>query len=103
MRNTRAHLSVYNAIMEAMRQSWTDERLDAGFERVDAEINAVRGELSSFRAETNSRFDRLESRFDRFEDRLDNLHRILFQVGGGMAVGLIGLLATLIGIIAVKL
>ncbi len=39
--------------MEAMRESWTDERLDDFRERVD------------------QRFDEMERRFDRVEDRLD--------------------------------
>ena len=54
--------------MEAMRSTWTDERLDdlarrmdTGFERVDTEIRSLRGELhievGGLRAEMNSRFD----------------------------------------------
>jgi hypothetical protein len=61
--------------MDAMREGWTDGRLDDlaqqmdnGFERVDrdlrdlrVEIGAVRGEL---KAEMDTRFTRLDARFD---------------------------------------
>jgi hypothetical protein len=142
-RATRAQRSVYSILMEAMRQSWTDERLDDGFDRVDADLCAIRGELSSFRVETNERFDRIEKRFDRAEqktaerfdrlvaridqrfdrseerfdqrfdrseerfdqrfdrseERFDQWKRLLFQVGGGMLAGLLGVIAVLFGTI----
>ena len=62
--------------MENMRQSWTDERLDdlnhrvdEGFNRVDAELRALNG-------------------------RFDALNRTLLQIGGGVIIALIGLIAT---------
>jgi hypothetical protein len=62
--------------MESMRQSWTDERLDDlntrvddGFRRVDADLR-----------ELNARFDALQ--------------RTMLQVGGGVIVALVGLIAT---------
>lgn len=75
--------------MEVMRQSWTDEKLDAGFNSVDGELRAIRGEMRSFRTETNARFDRFEDRFDRWQ-------RMLFQLGAGMLVAMMGIIATLI-------
>lgn len=68
-----------------MRQSWTDERLDdmsrrmdQGFARVDADLRAL-----------NGRFDALE--------------RILVQVGFVMSASLIGVVATLAGLILTRL
>jgi hypothetical protein len=62
--------------MEAMREAWTDERLgdlsermDRGFDRVDADLRALNG------------------RFDAFQ-------RAMLQVGGGVIVALVGLIAT---------
>jgi hypothetical protein len=70
--------------MEAMREKWTDERLDDlnhyvrdGFDRIDKDLRALR-------AETNARFD--------------SLQRTLLQLGGGMlitfVVGFASLLVT---------
>jgi hypothetical protein len=62
--------------MHLMRESWTDERLDdlshrmdEGFRRIDADLRAL-----------NARFDALQ--------------RTMLQVGGGVIVALIGLIAT---------
>jgi hypothetical protein len=62
--------------MQTMRQSWTDERLDDlsqrmddGFKRVDAELRALNG-------------------------RFDSLNRTLLQIGGGVIIALVGLIAT---------
>jgi tetrahydromethanopterin S-methyltransferase subunit G len=73
--------------MEAMRESWTDARLD------------------DFAAHTDRRFDQVDRRFDSLERRMENgfaeinarfdsLQRTLFQLGGGVIVALIGLIAT---------
>jgi hypothetical protein len=64
--------------MEAMRESWTDERLDY------------------FRAETAQRFDAVEQRLGKIEvglqdlnGRFDALNRTLLQTGGGIIATLI--------------
>jgi hypothetical protein len=62
--------------MYDVRESWTDARLD------------------DFRGEVNRRFDKIDSELGRVNDRLDGLHRAMFQVGGGIVVALIGLIAT---------
>lgn len=66
--------------MEAMRESWTDERLDdmkqdmkAGFARVDRDIKDLRTEMNQ---------------------RFDALNRTLLQIGGGVVAALIALVAT---------
>jgi iron uptake system EfeUOB component EfeO/EfeM len=60
------------------RTMWTDERLDdlsrrmdAGFERVDKDIRELRGDVGSLRL-------------------------AIFQVGGGLGVGLIGVIASIL-------
>jgi len=52
-----------------MRQSWTDERLDAlngkvdrGFDRLDARMDRI-----------DDKFDRVEDRFDRMDEKFDRM------------------------------
>jgi hypothetical protein len=98
--------------MQTMRESWTDERLDDGFERVSADIRSlhdevgglrkemrwefgsVRQEIGSVRQETGSLRQEMNARFEHMEARFDDLQRTLLQVGGGMIVALLGILAT---------
>jgi hypothetical protein len=102
LRTTGAHRSVSIAIMEAMRKTWTDERLDdfasntdrrfdgleqrmdEGFRRVDADIRELRGEMNV--------------RLERIEERVDDVNRTMLRLGGGaivtFVVGFAGLIAT---------
>lgn len=70
--------------MEAMREKWTDERLDdmnarmaEGFQRVDADLRELRSDM-------NNRFEAMQ--------------RLIIQVGGGlfgtMIIGFLGLVLT---------
>jgi hypothetical protein len=84
------HLVVYSGkMMEAMRESWTDARLD------------------DFAKHTDQRFDALERRmengFGEINARLDALQRTLLQLGGGLLAALVVLLAALIALIGTQL
>jgi hypothetical protein len=76
-------------MMEAMRETWTDARLD------------------EFAKQTDRRFDSLERRmetgFSEINARFDALQRTLLQLGGGLLIAMIGLLAALIGMIGTQL
>jgi hypothetical protein len=72
--------------MEAMREKWTDERMDDlkdqvrdGFDRLDADLRAQRletkSEFAAVRAELGARFDATQ--------------RLILQVGGGMFVTMV--------------
>jgi len=61
LRTIRASRSVYSILVEAMRNSWTDERLDDGFDRVTSEIKLLRGELGQLRAEMKAEFKAVRS------------------------------------------
>lgn len=61
---------------------WTDQRLD------------------EFAVRTDKRFDDLERRmeagFDRVDREIRDLRLVMFQIGGAMMVGLIGVIATVL-------
>lgn len=84
--------------MEAMRNSWTDDRLDDFAKHVDRRFDDVDRRFG----EVNGRLDRLEDRvevgFDRINGRIDQLHRAIWILGSGalatFVVGFAGVIAT---------
>jgi hypothetical protein len=90
--------------MEAMRQSWTDDRLDDFRVDVNRRFDAVDKRFDDFQVDVDRRFDEVDRRFDkvdaelsRVNDRLDSLHRTLLQMAGGTIVTLIAGFAGVIG------
>jgi hypothetical protein len=79
--------------MEAVRQKWTDERLDDLNHRVDEGFRESREEMRTLRAEMNTRFDAIDSRFDA-------LQRTMIHGFVGMTAAIV---AALIGLIATQL
>jgi predicted secreted Zn-dependent protease len=91
--------------MEAVRQSWSDDRLDhlnykveegfrvvdQRFEQVDQRFERVETSIRDLRIEMDLRFSRLDEKFDR-------LQQTVMVVGGGlcgtMIVAFSGLIAT---------
>jgi hypothetical protein len=80
--------------MEAMRQSWTDDRLDdfraetkERFDKVDEHFDKVEDQVKEMRGEMNTRFNALEARFDA-------LQRVMIQFSGGLIVVLVGFVVT---------
>jgi len=78
-------------IMEAMRKSWTDERLD------------------DFRTDVNRRFDEVDRRFDkvdhelrRINDRLDTLSRALVFGAISMTGGILASFGAMIALIVTR-
>ncbi len=94
--------------MEAMRESWTDKRLDdlnekvdRGFDRLDADIRGLRletrtefqtmrGEMKAGFDRVDERFERMDERFERMNDRFEALHRLLFRSACVLVVALVG-------------
>jgi len=62
--------------------------------RVDADLRGLRGEMGGLRGEMNSRFEHVDARFEHIDQRFDALQRTMLQLGGGVIVALIGLIAT---------
>jgi hypothetical protein len=84
--------------MEAVREKWTDERLDdmngrmgEGFDRLDKDIREVRGEVNGLRGEVNELRAEMNARFEAMQ-------RLILQVAGGlfgtMAIGFLSLVLT---------
>ncbi len=100
--------------MEAMRESWTDDRLDDLNGKVDSLRLETRTEFKAVRAEMKAGFDRIDGRFDkidgrfdkidgrfermeeRFDQRLDSLNHVLILFSGGVCAALITALAGLV-------
>ena len=85
----KSHLFVYASLMEAMREEWTDERLDdladrmdQGFERVDRDIRDLRGEMNN---------------------RFDSIQRSMMQAVVALSVGMLAGFGGLAGLIATQL
>lgn len=84
-----ARCSVYTPNMEAMRQSWTDERLDDGFDRIEDRFNHVDAQIGQLSHTLDKRLadsaDHLDKRLTdsaeyldkRLADSADHLERRL--------------------------
>ncbi len=84
--------------MEAMRESWTDERLDdfraetaRRFDEVDRRIDRVDADIRELRGGMNTRLERVDA-------RLDVLNQTILKLGSGalvtFVVGFAGMIAT---------
>jgi hypothetical protein len=79
--------------MEAVRESWNDDRLDDLSHRVDELSRRMDEGFSGSRAEMNARFEKQESRFD---SRFDSTQRLMLQLWAGMMFTIIAGFATLL-------
>jgi len=79
--------------MEAVRESWTDERLDDFAAHVDQRFDAVDKRLDRIE-------DRLEQGFARFDARFDSVQRAIaygaIVLTGGMLAGFSGILVLIV-------
>jgi hypothetical protein len=75
---------------EAEMTEWNDGRLYELSKRVDNGFAHMREEFT----DVNRMIDHLGGRIDHLGTRFDALQRILMQIGGGILVALIGLIAT---------
>ena len=73
--------------MEAMREAWTDERLDDLNRKVEQGFARIDADLRSHRVEMNERFEGLEG-------RIASLTRTLVLMNGTIVAALVGLIAT---------
>jgi hypothetical protein len=112
--------------MEAVKEKWTDERLDdmngrmgEGFDRLDkdirevrsetagvreevagvrGEVGGVKGEIAKVREEMATRGEVTELRVE-MNDRFEAMHRLIIQVGGGLfGTMVVGFLSLVVGL-----
>ncbi len=76
--------------MEAVREAWTDRRLD----RLDHKVDQFGLRVDERFDRVDERFDQLEGRFDRFEARFDAYTRSTLQMSAVVIAALIGFIAT---------
>jgi hypothetical protein len=104
--------------MEAMRQSWTDDRLDALNEKVDLRFDRVDHRLDLGDREVQRRFDEVERRLDRADERfaslqtelrtgvterLDSIQRSMIHLAVGLTMGMLAGFAAMVGLVATQL
>lgn len=87
--------------MNAMRESWTDERLDDLNGRVgelsaqvDRGFALAHRDLESHRVETRGEFVSVRGEI---KAGFEGIHRLIIQVGGVLVASLIGVIAALLG------
>lgn len=111
--------------MEAMRQSWTDDRMDDLNGKVDSlrletrtEFKAIRGEVkeefhavrtemkeefAAVRTEMKAGFDRVDKKFDKIDERFQAMDARLIGIYRTMVVFCGTAMAALIGFIATQI
>src|SRR3954447_25083299 len=106
--------------MEAMRESWTDERLDnfrgrveERFDAVDRRFDAVErrfdevdrqfDEVDRRFGEVDERFDQVDARLGRVEDGLDSIQRTMVHGANAMSAAMVAGFAGVMGLLATQL
>jgi hypothetical protein len=96
--------------MEAMREAWTDERLDdltnrmdRGFDRVDVDLRELKAEHKAFRGEVAKEFGKIDDKFERVHGRLDSIQRTIAMGAIVMTAAFIAGFGALVGLVATQL
>jgi tetrahydromethanopterin S-methyltransferase subunit G len=85
--------------MEAMRKSWTDERLDHFEEKVDHRFDEVDRRFTELDKRVDRGFDKCEVEFHRINDRLDGMHQTMVYGIVGMTGAMFAGYAATIGLV----
>jgi hypothetical protein len=75
--------------MDAVREAWTDERLDDLSNRMDRGFDRVDTDLRELRTEMNSRFGLVDARFD-------SMHRMIIATLVAVVVGFVSVLGAVL-------
>jgi hypothetical protein len=94
---------VYSGSMEAVRQSWTDDRLDDFRDEVNRRFDDVDGRFEEFGKQVDKRFDKVDGELGRLDAKIDGLQRTLMLTGGGIIAALLGILGTIVSVALTQL
>jgi hypothetical protein len=82
--------------MEAMRQSWTDERMDDFRGEVGRRFDEVGQRFDQFEQRVDKRFGNVEIELHRINDRLDGMNKAIafgaLTLSGAMLAGFAGMI-----------
>lgn len=84
--------------MEAMRQSWTDDRLDDFRGEVNRRFDEMAADVNRRFDEVDKRLEKVDGRLNGLDGRFDALQRTLVLTGGGIIATLIAGILSLIGV-----
>jgi hypothetical protein len=86
--------------MEAMRKSWTDERLDDFRTDVNRQFDEVKGDMNRRFGEVDKRFDKVDHELHRINDRLDTMNKTIIYgaltLSGSMVAGFAAMTALIV-------
>jgi tetrahydromethanopterin S-methyltransferase subunit G len=88
--------------MEAMRKSWTDERLDHFEEKVDRRFDEVDRRFGELDLRVEKGFDKVEIELHRINDRLDDLGKAMYYGAFTMTGGILACFAAMITLIVTR-
>jgi hypothetical protein len=81
-------------IMNAVREAWTDERLDDLNARVDRGFDRISTDVRDLRAEMDDRFERVDRRFENLQaeinTRFDAMQRTMVLGFASVAASVVG-------------
>ena len=83
----------------AMRDSWTDERLDEFGKRMDERFDRVDERFDEVDAkfeQVDKRFEQVDKRFESIDAKLEKVDEHLFAMGRTMMIAAIGMSSTMV-------
>lgn len=92
--------------MEAMRESWTDGRLDEFGRRIDERFDRVDerfDEVDRRFEQVDKRFEQVDGRLERIDGRLDSMGRAILFGAIAMSSTMIAGFGAMVAVIATKL
>jgi hypothetical protein len=89
--------------MEAMREAWTDDRLDDLNRKVDEGFRGVDTDIRELRGEMNERFDKVNERFDKIDDRFYAMQRTMLFGALALSSAFVAGFAALVGLFATQI